>query len=72
MIRCVPIKWAVAHICDKCGAVGPMVGELSKPVDEVELTGSLHCDRDGNCMAVRAGWDLLGDRDLCPVCKETK
>lgn len=66
-VKCVPVGWSIAHVCDRCGAVGPVVGYYEAPQDEVDWKE--RCPRDGTCSAARAGW-LLGEEDLCPGCRE--
>lgn len=66
-VKCVATSWSIAHVCDRCGAVGPTVGYYEAPQDEVDWKE--RCPRDGSCAAAKAGW-LLGEEDLCPACRE--
>jgi hypothetical protein len=66
-VKCVPTSWSIAHVCDRCGAVGPTVGYYTAPQDEVDWKE--RCTRDGRCAAATAGW-LVGEEDLCPACRK--
>jgi hypothetical protein len=70
MIKCVPKTYGFAHVCDGCGAFGPIVGEYAKIVDLSETP--LECPLASNCSARQVGWFTSEDRDLCPTCKETR
>jgi len=64
VIRCMPKRWGFAHVCDACGACGPVEGDFSAPVelDETAPPGA----------PAPADWLLgfgLRRRDYCPSCK---
>jgi hypothetical protein len=69
-VRCVPIRYGVCHVCDRCEARSPVLGDLATPMDESERLPSLVCRREGNCLAAEAGWFLSEAEDLCPECSE--
>ena len=73
MIRCVPKTYGFAHVCDGCGASGPIVGDspVLLDTDEMRKIGVTTCEGQRNgCSALAAGW-LVGERDLCPACRGT-
>jgi hypothetical protein len=73
VIQCVPAAWGFAHVCDGCGAVGPVVGAFPVQRDAAEAAAlGVGCRGgvvDGGCRAAAAGWLTGGERDLCPVCR---
>ena len=71
MIRCVPKTYGFAHVCEECGAIGPIVGEFTMLRDEAEAESfGLRCTgRTEACLAASQGWLTGAGRDLCPVCR---
>jgi hypothetical protein len=67
VIKCIAITYGFAHVCDRCGAIGPVRGHLDKVVDLTET--NLSCSYDERCSARQAGWSTSAERDLCPQCK---
>jgi hypothetical protein len=57
--------YGFAHVCDGCGAVGPVVGKFLEMRDIAET--NLECDGGDLCKAKHEGWQV-GERDLCPEC----
>ena len=70
MIHCVPLHYGFAHVCDGCGAVGPIQGSFDKIVDMAETP--LRCTYENDCSARLAGWSTSPERDLCPKCKDAQ
>lgn len=71
MIKCVPKTWGFAHVCDACGAVGPIRGDYPEMRDVAETRAlGIACEgsREG-CSAAAEGWVTGDERDLCPNCK---
>lgn len=70
MIQCIPKSWGFAHVCEECGAVGPIVGDYPAQRDACEAAALGHnCTGETiGCLASAAGWQATGG-DLCPKCK---
>lgn len=72
-IRCVekPKRYGFAHVCDACGAVGPIVGDSEIPLDvgEFQRANTSACDAPRGCSARDAGWHIVkGEPELCSRC----
>jgi hypothetical protein len=50
MIQCVPKSWGFAHVCEVCGAVGPIVGDYPAQRDACEAVALGH-----NCTGETSG-----------------
>jgi hypothetical protein len=70
MIKCVPKTYGFAHVCDKCEAVGPIVGDYAELKDAAEMAKlGIKCDgMNADCSAGGVGW-MTGKVDLCPKCR---
>lgn len=63
-------KWGFAHVCARCGAVGPIRGLFEEVRDEAEAKAlGSGCDGGPWCSAAAEGWQTGGEVDLCAACR---